>query len=220
MSGKVPIRAETAAPAFGFEVLARDGDARAGRLATAHGEAATPAFMPVGTRAAVKAMGPDELWELGYRLVLANTYHLALRPGPELIEELGGVARFMGFDGAVLTDSGGFQAMSLARLNAIGPEGIRFRSHLDGSEFMLTPERAVEIQERIGSAPDDGARRVHAVSRRSGAGRGVPRTYGAMGRAMRRRAAQCASGTVRDNPGRGVSGTPTAKRRADNRDAV
>jgi queuine tRNA-ribosyltransferase len=151
VSGKVPIRAETAAPAFGFEVLARDGDARAGRLATAHGEAATPAFMPVGTRAAVKAMGPDELWELGYRLVLANTYHLALRPGPELIEELGGVARFMGFDGAVLTDSGGFQAMSLARLNAIGPEGIRFRSHLDGSEFMLTPERAVEIQERIGS---------------------------------------------------------------------
>ena len=142
---------ETAAPAFGFEVLARDGDARTGRLATAHGEVATPAFMPVGTRAAVKAMAPEELWQLGYRLVLANTYHLALRPGAELIEELGGVGRFMGFDGAVLTDSGGFQAMSLAKLNAIGPDGIRFRSHLDGSEFMLTPERAVEIQERIGS---------------------------------------------------------------------
>ena len=140
-----------AAPAFGFEVLARDGDARAGRLATAHGEVATPAFMPVGTRAAVKAMAPDELWQLGYRLVLANTYHLALRPGAELIEELGGVGRFMGFDGAVLTDSGGFQAMSLAKLNEVGPDGIRFRSHLDGSEFMLTPERAVEIQERIGS---------------------------------------------------------------------
>jgi queuine tRNA-ribosyltransferase len=140
-----------AAPAFGFEVLARDGDARTGRLTTAHGEVATPAFMPVGTRAAVKAMAPDELWELGYRLVLANTCHLALRPGAELIEELGGVGRFMGFDGAVLTDSGGFQAMSLAKLNAIGPDGIRFRSHLDGSEFMLTPERAVEIQERIGS---------------------------------------------------------------------
>ena len=84
MSGKVPIRAETAAPAFGFEVLARDGDARAGRLATAHGEAATPAFMPVGTRAAVKAMGPDELWELGYRLVLANTYHSRCAPAPSL----------------------------------------------------------------------------------------------------------------------------------------
>ena len=140
-----------AAPAFGFEVLARDGDARAGRLTTAHGEVATPAFMPVGTRAVVKAMAPDELWQMGYRLVLANTYHLALRPGAELIEELGGVGRFMGFDGAVLTDSGGFQAMSLAKLNEVGPDGIRFRSHLDGSEFMLTPERAVEIQERIGS---------------------------------------------------------------------
>jgi queuine tRNA-ribosyltransferase len=139
------------APAFGFEVFARDGDARGGRLATAHGVVATPAFMPVGTRAAVKAMAPDELWQLGYRLVLANTYHLALRPGSELIEELGGVGRFMGFDGAVLTDSGGFQAMSLSKLNDVGPDGIRFRSHLDGSEFMLTPERAVEIQERIGS---------------------------------------------------------------------
>jgi queuine tRNA-ribosyltransferase len=139
------------AQTFGFEVLVRDGDTRAGRLATAHGEVATPAFMPVGTRAAVKAMAPDELWELGYRLVLANTYHLALRPGAGLIEELGGVGRFMGFEGAVLTDSGGFQAMSLAKLNAIGDDGIRFRSHLDGSEFMLTPEGAVEIQERIGS---------------------------------------------------------------------
>src|SRR5258707_8414993 len=134
-----------------FKVTASDGGARAGRLLTGHGEVATPAFMPVGTRAAVKAMAPDELWQLGYRLVLANTYHLALRPGAELIEELGGVGRFMGFGGAVLTDSGGFQAMSLAKLNAVGSEGIRFRSYLDGSEFMLTPERAVEIQERIGS---------------------------------------------------------------------
>ncbi len=136
---------------IGFEVVARDGDARAGRLATAHGEVVTPAFMPVGTRAAVKAMGPEELWQLGYRLVLANTYHLALRPGAELIAELGGVGRFMGFEGAVLTDSGGFQAMSLAKLNRVGADGIRFRSHLDGSEFVLTPELAVAIQERIGS---------------------------------------------------------------------
>jgi queuine tRNA-ribosyltransferase len=147
----MPSNRESTTPAFRFEVVARDGDARIGRLATAHGEVAKPAFMPVGTRAAVKAMAPDELWQLGYRLVLANTYHLALRPGAELIEELGGVGRFMGFDGAVLTDSGGFQAMSLAKLNEVGPGGIRFRSHLDGSEFMLTPERAVEIQERIGS---------------------------------------------------------------------
>src|ERR1700730_15580455 len=103
-----------------FTVTASDGGARAGCLVTAHGEIATPAFMPVGTRAAVKAMAPEELWELGYRLVLANTYHLALRPGAELIEELGGVGRFMGFGGAVLTDSGGFQAMSLAKLNEVG----------------------------------------------------------------------------------------------------
>lgn len=139
------------AAGFKFEVVARDGAARTGRILTAHGEVATPAFMPVGTRGAVKAMAPDELSALGYRLVLANTYHLAVRPGVELVEAMGGVGRFMGFDGAVLTDSGGFQAMSLARLNSIGPDGIRFRSHLDGAEVMLTPERAVEIQERLGA---------------------------------------------------------------------
>jgi queuine tRNA-ribosyltransferase len=145
------VNAQASASFFHFTELARDGDARTGRMLTAHGEVATPAFMPVGTRAAVKAMGPEELWNLGYRLVLANTYHLALRPGADLIESLGGVGRFMGFDGAVLTDSGGFQAMSLATLNQVGADGIRFRSHLDGSEFMLSPERAVEVQERIGS---------------------------------------------------------------------
>lgn len=136
---------------LGFEIVARDGNARTGRLTTAHGEVATPAFMPVGTRAAVKAMAPDELSALGYRMVLANTYHLALRPGTEIVEEMGGVARFMGFDGAVLTDSGGFQAMSLARLNSIDENGIRFRSHIDGAAFVLTPEGAVEIQQRLGS---------------------------------------------------------------------
>jgi queuine tRNA-ribosyltransferase len=145
------VNAEAKAARFSFEVVARDGGARGGRMRTAHGEVATPAFMPVGTRAAVKAMAPDELWALGYRLVLANTYHLAVRPGQELIAEMGGVGRFMGFEGAVLTDSGGFQAMSLARLNAIGEAGIRFRSHLDGSEVMLTAESAVEIQERLGA---------------------------------------------------------------------
>jgi queuine tRNA-ribosyltransferase len=137
--------------AFSFKVVARDGNARTGVMRTAHGEVVTPAFMPVGTRAAVKAMAPDELWSIGYRLVLANTYHLAVRPGSELIEEMGGVGRFMGFDGAVLTDSGGFQAMSLASLNSIDESGIRFRSHLDGAQLTLTPERAVEIQEQLGS---------------------------------------------------------------------
>jgi queuine tRNA-ribosyltransferase len=139
------------APPIRFEIRARDGGARLGTLVTRHGEVATPAFMPVGTRAAVKAMAPDELSAMGYRLVLANAYHLALRPGPDLVREMGGVARFMGFQCAVLTDSGGYQAMSLAKINSIDEDGIVFRSHLDGSRFALTPESAVEIQERLGS---------------------------------------------------------------------
>src|SRR5258707_13769033 len=134
-----------------FKVTASDGGARAGRLLTPHGAIATPAFMPVGTRAAVKAMAPDELWAMGYTMVLANAYHLAIRPGAELVHEMGGVARFMGFGGAVLTDSGGFQAMSLAKINSIDERGIRFQSHLDGAPLMLTPESAIEIQEHLGA---------------------------------------------------------------------
>jgi queuine tRNA-ribosyltransferase len=134
-----------------FEIRATDGEARMGRAVTPHGEVATPAFMPVGTRAAVKAMAPDELWAMGYRLVLANAYHLAVRPGADLVRDMGGIARFMGFDGAVLTDSGGFQAMSLAKINSIDDDGIRFRSHLDGALLRLTPESAVEIQETLGA---------------------------------------------------------------------
>ncbi|MFZ2062791.1 MAG: tRNA guanosine(34) transglycosylase Tgt [Candidatus Binatus sp.] len=134
-----------------FSVTAVDGDARTGRIKTPHGEIATPVFMPVGTRAAVKAMAPDELWAMGYRMVLANAYHLAIRPGAELVREMGGVAHFMGFPGAVLTDSGGFQAMSLAKINLINEEGIRFRSHLDGAPLMLTPESAIDIQEQLGA---------------------------------------------------------------------
>ncbi|MGH7840300.1 MAG: tRNA guanosine(34) transglycosylase Tgt, partial [Candidatus Binataceae bacterium] len=133
-----------------FAVRAVDDGARLGRLVTLHGELATPAFMPVGTRAAVKAMAPDELWSMGYRLVLANAYHLAVRPGAELVNELGGVASFMGFRGAILTDSGGFQAMSLAKINSISEDGIRFRSHLDGAPLMLTPESAIELQQKLG----------------------------------------------------------------------
>ncbi len=107
-----------AAP-ISFQVRMTDGDARMGRLLTGHGEITTPAFMPVGTRAAVKAMAPDELWGMGYRMVLANAYHLAVRPGADLVQAMGGVASFMGFKGAILTDSGGFQAMSLAKINQI-----------------------------------------------------------------------------------------------------
>jgi queuine tRNA-ribosyltransferase len=134
-----------------FSVAAVEGDARTGRIETPHGAIATPAFMPVGTRAAVKAMAPDELWSMGYTMVLANAYHLAIRPGADLVREMGGVARFMGFPGAVLTDSGGFQAMSLAKINSINEEGIRFRSHLDGAPLMLTPESAIDIQEQLGA---------------------------------------------------------------------
>ncbi|HUO05410.1 MAG TPA: tRNA guanosine(34) transglycosylase Tgt [Candidatus Binataceae bacterium] len=134
-----------------IKIEARDGAARTGHLTTPHGEVATPVFMPVGTLAAVKAMAPDELWSMGYRMVLANAYHLAIRPGAELVHAMGGVARFMGFPGATLTDSGGFQAMSLAKINSISEAGIRFRSHLDGAPMMLTPESAVEIQEQLGA---------------------------------------------------------------------
>ncbi len=136
-----------------FSVAAVDSAsaARVGRIVTPHGAVATPAFMPVGTRAAVKAMAPDELCAMGYTMVLANAYHLAIRPGAELIAEMGGVARFMGFPGAVLTDSGGFQAMSLEKINSIDEKGIRFRSHLDGAPLMLTPESAIGIQQQLGA---------------------------------------------------------------------
>jgi len=138
-------------PAIEFSITSRDGNARCGRLITAHGETETPCFMPVGTQAAVKAMSPDELWNMGYRLILSNAYHLAVRPGQELVGEMGGIAKFMGFPGAVLTDSGGYQAMSLAKINSISEEGIRFRSHLDGAALMFTPESSVQIQERLGA---------------------------------------------------------------------
>jgi queuine tRNA-ribosyltransferase len=134
-----------------FSIAANDELARVGCLRTSHGAVATPVFMPVGTRGAVKAMSPDELWNIGYRLVLANAYHLLVRPGPDLVRALGGVGRFMAFPGATLTDSGGFQAMSLAKISSVSEEGLRFRSHLDGAPVMLTPESAIEVQEALGA---------------------------------------------------------------------
>src|SRR3954452_5587358 len=136
---------------IGFEVLARDGAARLGRLDTAHGAIETPAFMPVGTAATVKAMTPQDVAATGARLVLGNTYHLMLRPGAERIAALGGLHCFMNWPYAILTDSGGFQVMSLAALRKITEEGVAFRSHLDGSRHLLTPERSVEIQRLLGS---------------------------------------------------------------------
>ena len=134
-----------------FEITARDGAARCGRLSTAHGIVETPAFMPVGTAATVKAMRPDEVAATGARIVLGNTYHLMLRPGAERIAALGGLHAFMNWPHAILTDSGGFQVMSLSDLRTISEEGVAFRSHLDGSKYLLTPERSIEIQRLLGA---------------------------------------------------------------------
>jgi queuine tRNA-ribosyltransferase len=131
---------------IGFDVLTRDGAARRGRLTTARGRIETPAFMPVGTAATVKAMRPEEVASTGADIILANTYHLMLRPGAERIAELGGLHRFMNWPRPILTDSGGYQVMSLAKLREIGERGVVFRSHLDGTRMELTPERSVEIQ--------------------------------------------------------------------------
>src|SRR6266542_2991050 len=134
-----------------FTVTAADGAARAGVLRTPHGEVPTPAFMPVGTKGTVKTVDPDELRGLGTSILLGNTYHLHLRPGDEVIAELGGLHRFMGWDGPILTDSGGFQLYSLAASRKIDDRAAVFRSHIDGALFELTPERAVRIQENLGS---------------------------------------------------------------------
>ncbi|HEX2477827.1 MAG TPA: tRNA guanosine(34) transglycosylase Tgt, partial [Geminicoccaceae bacterium] len=135
--------------AFGFELLAEDGAARRGRLHTAHGTVETPAFMPVGTQATVKATTPDVLRAAGAEIVLANTYHLMLRPGPERVARLGGLHRFMAWPGPILTDSGGYQVMSLAERRTIDEDGVTFASHLDGSRHRLTPERATLIQDLL-----------------------------------------------------------------------
>src|SRR5437870_12345798 len=134
-----------------FELLAEEGGARRGRLQTAHGTIDTRAFRTVGTQATVKALTPDEVRELGAQGLLGNTYHLALRPGADRIARLGGLHRFMGWEGAILTDSGGFQVFSLDHLVKLSDEGATFRSHLDGSEQRFTPESVMAIQRQLGS---------------------------------------------------------------------
>jgi queuine tRNA-ribosyltransferase len=133
-----------------FTVRATDGNARSGAIETAHGTIRTPAFMPVGTAATVKALTVDQVHATGADIVLCNTYHLMLRPGAERIAELGGLHRFMNWDGPILTDSGGFQVMSLAKLRRLDPDGVTFQSHIDGTEHRLTPERAIELQRLFG----------------------------------------------------------------------
>src|SRR5687768_4495405 len=153
-----------------FEITARDGNARSGRLHTAHGEVATPAFIPLATRGSVRALDAAEVAALGYEMVLGNTYHLLLSPGPDRIAKLGGLHRFMGWDRAIITDSGGFQVFSLAHgavadeikgrrghapgkqhVLEISERGVRFRSYIDGTEHMLSPERSMEVQAALGS---------------------------------------------------------------------
>ncbi len=138
-------------PAFFYELLAEDGGARAGIFHTPHGDIPTPVFAPVGTQATVKAVTPDQLEALGASLVLANTYHLYLRPGAPLVAEMGGLHQFMQWPHPMLTDSGGFQVFSLADMRKIDADGVTFKSHIDGSTHRLTPEKAVQIQEQLGA---------------------------------------------------------------------
>jgi queuine tRNA-ribosyltransferase len=136
---------------FSFRVTASDGAARCGEISTAHGTVSTPAFMPVGTQATVKGLAPEAVRASGADIVLANTYHLMLRPGAERISMLGGLHKFMNWPHAILTDSGGFQVMSLCELRRVEQHGVTFRSHLDGATVELSPERAIEIQNLLGS---------------------------------------------------------------------
>jgi len=136
---------------FAFSIAATDGAARTGVIAMKRGEIRTPAFMPVGTAATVKAMRPEEVRASGADIILGNTYHLMLRPGAERVAKLGGLHKLMGWERPILTDSGGYQVMSLSDLTRVSEEGVRFKSHLDGSWHMLTPERSVEVQRLLGS---------------------------------------------------------------------
>ena len=134
-----------------FELRGRDGDARTGILTTPHGQVRTPAFMPVGTLGAMKGMHWRDVRDAGSEIVLGNTYHLMLRPGAERVAKLGGLQTFTGWNGPMLTDSGGFQVMSLAQLRKVKEHGVTFRSHIDGAAIVLTPERAIEVQRLLGS---------------------------------------------------------------------
>lgn len=168
---------------FEFTLLARNGAARAGEFVTPHGRLQTPVFAPVGTQATVKTLTPEHLKELGASLVLSNTYHLYLRPGDELVREMGGLHAFMQWPGPMLTDSGGFQVFSLAQTRKIDDDGVTFKSHIDGSTHRFTPERSMQIQNNLGadiimafdecSDPNDKSytlkamRRTHAWAQRS-----------------------------------------------------
>ena len=204
---------------FGFQVTHRDGGARRGVMTTAHGAIDTPAFMPVGTQGAVKGVTHRDLEALGAEILLSNTYHLYLRPGDDLIARRGGLHRFIGWTRPILTDSGGYQVFSLAARRTIDEQGAHFRSHLDGSAHLLTPEKAADIQAQLGSdvamvldeclalpAEADRCARVDGAD----APLGLPRAR-SLSRAPRRPRArrhrhQSRAGAVRDRAGRRVSG--------------
>ena len=137
--------------AFGFDVIGRSGAARAGVFRTPHGSVETPAFMPVGTLGTVKALDPEDLIRARAQMILANTYHLHLRPGDDIVRDLGGLHRFMAWSGPILTDSGGFQVFSLESLRRVDEDGVEFRSHIDGSSRRFTPERVINIQRNLGA---------------------------------------------------------------------
>jgi queuine tRNA-ribosyltransferase len=141
----------TSNPYFSYELIAEDGNARAGIFHTPHGDIPTPIFAPVGTQATVKSLTMAQLEEAGANLILSNTYHLYLRPGAELVQEMGGLHKFMNWPRPILTDSGGFQVFSLAGIRKVDEDGVNFRSHIDGSQHRFTPEKAIGIQEMLGS---------------------------------------------------------------------
>jgi queuine tRNA-ribosyltransferase len=145
------LRAERRDALFEFAVTASDGSARAGTLRLPHGRVETPVFMPVGTQAAVKTLTPAEVAALGAQIILANTYHLYLRPGHEVVREMGGLHAFQSWGGPLLTDSGGFQVFSLSEIRTVEEQGVTFRSHIDGSRHLFTPERVMEIQHALGA---------------------------------------------------------------------
>ena len=204
---------------FSFKVTARDGNARTGAVATPRGVVRTPAFMPVGTGATVKAMFPEDVAAAGADILLANTYHLMLRPGAERIAKLGGLHRFMHWEKPILTDSGGYQVMSLAKLRRIHEEGVTFQSHIDGATVTLSPERAIEVQCLLGADIQmvlDECTPFPATREEAQASLDLSLALGGAQQGRVRRARQARSSRVRHRAGKYLSRSPRGKRaRAD-----
>jgi hypothetical protein len=208
---------EVEVPRFAFTISATDGAARTGSIRMQRGEIRTPAFMPVGTAATVKAMKPADVRATGADIILGNTYHLMLRPGAERVARLGGLHAFMGWDRPILTDSGGYQVMSLSDLTKVSEEGVAFASHLDGSRHMLSPERSIEIQRLLGSdivmqfdqlVPTTATRdeQAAAMERRSAGPKRSREAFDAAGSMRARRFVRHPAGRARRGAAQGVGG--------------